>query len=246
MTAYQLDQSVILYIPAKGASTGIPRKNLVKLLDKPLLSYSLTEALLVAASPRNVVVSSEDDEIGRLATNCGATHIRRKPELARDRVRVREVVEAELDALEAIGGKDAILVVLLPTSPLRGARHIREAMDSFMREPAAFSLVSVTASPAAPAHQLGLTGDGKLTFPHGIEAVNQNSQRQAIAPSFYPNGAIYIVRLRDFRDFPFFFHPTRTIGFLLDARSAIDIDTPEQLEFAASALTLRQAKQHCG
>jgi CMP-N,N'-diacetyllegionaminic acid synthase len=245
VTAHQFQQSVVLYIPAKGRSTGIPRKNLVKLLDKPLLAYSLNEALLVAASPRNVVVSSEDDEIGRLATSCGATHIQRKPELSQDKVRVREVLAAELDALEALGGRDAILVVLLPTSPLRRASHIRDAMDAFMREPTAFSLVSVTASPAAPAHQLGLTADRKLTFPHGIEAVNHNSQRQTIAPSFYPNGAIYIVRLREFRNFPFFFHPTRTIGFLLDGASAIDIDSPEQLEFAASALTSRRTQQHC-
>jgi CMP-N-acetylneuraminic acid synthetase len=244
VTAHQFEQSVILYIPAKGTSTGIPRKNLVKLLDKPLVSYSLTEALLVAASPCNVVVSSEDDEIGRLTTSCGATHIQRKPELAQGKVRVREVLAAELDELEALGGKDAILVVLLPTSPLRNASDIRNAMDAFTSEPEAFSLVSVTASPAAPAHQLGLTAEGKLSFPHGIEAVNHNSQRQAIAPSFYPNGAIYIVRLRDFRNFPFFFHPTRTIGFLLDGPSAIDIDNPEQLEFAASALMLRRTQQH--
>jgi CMP-N,N'-diacetyllegionaminic acid synthase len=243
VTAHQLEQSVILYIPAKGTSTGIPRKNLVKLVDKPLLSYSLAEALLVAASPRNVVVSSEDDEIGRLATGCGATHILRKPELSRDKVRVREVVESELDELEALGGKDAILVVLLPTSPLRTANNILDAMDAFVREPTAFSLVSVTESPVLPAHQLGLTEEGKLTFPHGIEAVNYASQRQSMAPLFYPNGAIYIVRLRDFRDFPFFFHPTRTIGFLLDPHSAIDIDTAGQLEFAASALTLRRAQQ---
>jgi CMP-N-acetylneuraminic acid synthetase len=240
----QLGRSVILYIPAKGTSSGIPRKNLAKLLDKPLLTYSLTEALLVAASPRNVVVSSEDREIGRLATSFGATHIERKPELAQDKATVRQVLESELDALEALAGNDAILVVLLPTSPLRTARHILDAMHAFMREPTAFSLVSVTECATRPTHQLGLTEDGKLTFPHGIEAVNYNSQRQAMAPSFYPNGAIYIVRLRDFRTFPFFFHPTRTVGFLLDAISSIDIDTPEQLGFAAFALTLRRAQQY--
>jgi len=59
-------KSVLIVIPARGGSKGIPRKNLRTLGGRPLLSYSVETALSSSYSPV-VLVTSDDAEILAIA-----------------------------------------------------------------------------------------------------------------------------------------------------------------------------------
>lgn len=72
---------VVGVIPARGGSQRLPRKNLLRLLGKPLMLYTLEKALEAATLDR-VVVSTDDDEIASIARTCGADVITRPSELA--------------------------------------------------------------------------------------------------------------------------------------------------------------------
>jgi N-acylneuraminate cytidylyltransferase len=177
-----------------------------------------------------------------LAQAHGATFLPRKPELSRDEVRVREVLHAEVPSLRHLAGTDAVVVVLLPTSPLRTSQHIRDGLAAFLASPTMFSLVSVSTFPAAPAHALEFGSNGPtLGYVNGIDMFNHNSRRQMVTTPYYPNGALYIVRLNEFVDFPYFYHPERTMGFPMDTLSGIDVDNAETLELVAAAMQLRRS-----
>ncbi len=69
-------------IPARGGSKGIPRKNLVKVAGKPLISYAISASQ--HSSVDETWVSSEDPEILNVAQDLGARTLRRPAELATD------------------------------------------------------------------------------------------------------------------------------------------------------------------
>ena len=109
-------------VPARGASKGIPRKNVKPFLGRPLLVWTVEAALESGVGP--VLVSTEDEEIAAVARSAGAEVVERPAELAGDEVptapAVRQAVESH---------PSEFVVVLEPTAPARRAFHISEALD---------------------------------------------------------------------------------------------------------------------
>lgn len=126
-------------IPARGGSKRVPRKNIRPLCGKPLIQWTI-EAANQANSLTTFVVSTEDYEIGRVASDLGAYVIRRPEELADDLASSDSVA---LHALEWMGSDSYDIVCLLhPTSPLRTGQHIDQALSALCASTAP-SLASV-------------------------------------------------------------------------------------------------------
>lgn len=81
----------IAIIPARGGSRRIPRKNIRTFHGKPIIAYSI-EAALKSKVFDEVWVSSEDEEIGRVALKHGACWYRRPKKLAEDAIGTQEIV----------------------------------------------------------------------------------------------------------------------------------------------------------
>lgn len=113
-------KDVLAVIPARGASKGLPRKNIRLLGGKPLLAYSI-EAARRAPSVTRVIVSTDDPEIAEVAEALGAeVPFLRPPWLAEDRVVTGKVTKHLLNTLEQREGYTPdLLLELYPTSPFR-------------------------------------------------------------------------------------------------------------------------------
>jgi len=134
-------------ITARGGSKGIPRKNIKKLVDKPLLAYT-AEAALDSAKLNRVILSTEDNEIAQMGRDLSLeVPFMRPAELAQDDTSGLPVVQHAVRTLgEQENYRPDIIVILQPTSPLRTAQHIDEALEMFLNGDAD-SLVSVTEVP---------------------------------------------------------------------------------------------------
>jgi CMP-N-acetylneuraminic acid synthetase/spore coat polysaccharide biosynthesis predicted glycosyltransferase SpsG len=119
---------VLVVIPARGGSKGIPRKNLRPLGGKPLLWHSVQAAR--GADPAwTVAVSTEDAEIALMAERFGATVVMRPPELAGDKVTIDPVVvDAARQAEARAGAPFDVVVTVQPTSPLLEAQDLRDGV----------------------------------------------------------------------------------------------------------------------
>lgn len=112
-------------IPARGGSKGIPRKNLMSMLGKPLLQWSI-EAAKAARWIERVYVSTDDADIARLGRSLGAEIIERPAALATDTATTREVLKHAVELLTW-----DTLCVLQPTSPVRIDGLIDRAIERF-------------------------------------------------------------------------------------------------------------------
>lgn len=124
---------ILSIIPARGGSKGIPRKNIKKILDKPLVAYSI-EASLKSKYITRTVVSSEDDEILAVSKQYGADIIIRPQELAQDETKTAPVMLHVLEELEKQGYRADYVVLLQPTCPLRDEKYIDSAFEFYFEK----------------------------------------------------------------------------------------------------------------
>ncbi|NKB55258.1 MAG: acylneuraminate cytidylyltransferase family protein [Alphaproteobacteria bacterium] len=130
-------------IPARGGSKRIPGKNIADCAGRPLIEWTIMAAL-GAASIHRVIVSTDSSDIAEIASAAGAEVPFLRPlDLSGDTVEMIDVMRHILDWVrdsERVAVES--LVLLQPTSPLRTARHVDEALQQ-MRECNADTIVSV-------------------------------------------------------------------------------------------------------
>ena len=136
-----MNKHFLAIIPARGGSKGIIRKNLLPLAGKPLIAWTI-EASLNSEYITHTLVSSDDDEILRVAQSHGAEVLKRPSSLATDNASSESVVT---HALNHTAHMPDFVVLLQPTSPLRGAQDIDDAVD-YLQTTRASALISVSPS----------------------------------------------------------------------------------------------------
>jgi CMP-N-acetylneuraminic acid synthetase len=133
---------ILIVIPARGGSKGIPRKNLRILDGKPLIQYSITTALSSRYKP-DVYVSTEDDEIALISEKLGASVVKREVNKAGDDTTLDPVIYDCMKRAEKIEGKEYQLIVTLqPTSPLLKRESLDAALASLLLDEAVDTVIS--------------------------------------------------------------------------------------------------------
>lgn len=205
--------NILIVIPARGGSKGIPRKNLRMLDGKPLIQYSITTALHSLHKP-DVYVSTEDEEIALISEKLGASIVKREQDKAGDKTTLDPVIYDCMTKAEALEGKDYQLIATLqPTSPLLQTESLDAALNILLQN----ENVDTVLSAVNDTHLTWRYENGRY-LPNYRERVN----RQYLTPTFKETGGFLITRKRCITE-------SNRIGnhvelFELRGGEAIDID----------------------
>ncbi len=205
---------ILVVIPARGGSKGIPRKNLRLLNGKPLIYYAIKTASASKFSP-DVYVSSDDDEILHTAQQFGAKIHRRDPSIADDRTTLDPVIHACYEYAKKREAKEYDLIVTMqPTSPLLKPHSLDRAIERIVETPSIETVIAAKDD----THLSWRREEGRY-LPNYTERVN----RQYLTPTFTETGAFFITRRE-------IVTPDNRIGkhvdlYVLDDGEEIDIDT---------------------
>ncbi|MEO9877000.1 MAG: acylneuraminate cytidylyltransferase family protein [Anderseniella sp.] len=184
---------ILAVVPARGGSKGIPLKNLRKLGGVPLVALAGKVAGECKVIDR-AVVSTDNEEIARVAESAGLpAPFRRPEELSGDRIADWDVLNHALEEMERIDNTTYDIVTMLqPTSPGRTKQHIEATLQKLVSGgfDAVWS-VSETDSKHHPLKQLSVGEEGRLTYydPSGAEIV----ARQQLRPVYHRNGIAYAI-----------------------------------------------------
>ena len=180
------NNKILVVIPARGGSKGIPRKNIRLLDNKPLISYSIG----IAKSSEyvdDVVVTTDDSEIALLSEKFGASVIRRSEDLSRDDVPLDPVVYDAMVKKEKLALDEYdIVITLQPTSPLLKPETLDRAIEKFED----FGVDSVLSVVDDRHLSWGYDENNDRYFPNYIERKN----RQFLPKDFRETGAILASR----------------------------------------------------
>ncbi len=183
-------QRVIAVVPARGGDHEVPYLNIKKLGSLPLIAHTLREAEQSRYIDR-VVVSTDDDQIARVALEYRAEVPFRRPEaLAKDLPEITAVVRHAVETVESQDGEHFdIVVTLQATSPFRTAKQIDEAIDVLTDE-SYDAVISVE-----EVRKLAWHRPEKTLVP----LFERPERRDELAPLYHEDGAIRVVR-RDVLD----------------------------------------------
>lgn len=223
---------VLAVVPARGGSKGIPRKNVTDFGGRPLIGWSI-DAAHDARRVTRVIVSTDDDEIAAVARECGADiPFMRPAELAGDLVPDLPVFEHALEWLRADEGYVPDLVVQLrPTSPLRPAGLIDDAIERLVGRPDADSLRAVC-EPLNNPFKMWRIEDGVLVplVDSGIHE-QYNQPRQELPTVYWQIGTIDVIRTATITEQHSMSGRT-ILPMVVDQALAADIDDPRSLRHA--------------
>jgi pseudaminic acid cytidylyltransferase len=216
----------VAIIPARGGSKRLPRKNVLPILGKPILSYPI-KAALESKLFESIIVSTEDEEIASVARAFGAQVIERPAELAGDRA---TVVEVCLHVLEVLGHENRYpkrFCCIYATALFISPNQIRESFRLLDTEPEAEFVMGVSEFNLYPVQAL-IETDGYLKpmWPK-YHAAQSQFHPQLVAS----NGTLYWARVPAFQDAQSFYGK-RLKGYFIPKIRSVDIDTPEDLKIA--------------
>ena len=225
--------SILCVIPVRGGSKGVPRKNVRRVAGRPLVVWTIEQAL-AADADLDVLVSTDDVEIARVAREAGAdVPFLRPADLARDETPTEPVIRHALDFRAAQGRRPDAVMLLQATSPVRQPGTLDRALAQFTAS-GVDSMVGVV--PVAPF--LWELGDP----PRAAYSVTARPRRQDMGPAdkrYRETGSLYVTRTEIYERLDN--RLGGTIGlFVMAEEEGVDIDTFQDLELAELYL-LRQA-----
>jgi len=229
------DKRVLVVIPARGGSKGIPYKNITPVAGKPLIHYT-TELLGELAWIDAAVVSTDDQDIAAEALAAKTAEIVWRPEeLAGDRIGDMPVLTHALGEAEATAGLSFDVVVMLqPTSPLRSAGDVLECVRTLIAGNwDAVWTVSESDLTYHPQKQVKLLPGGSIEF--YLDSGSQIIARQQLESAFHRNGVAYAFTADFVRTADSVFSPARSSAVVTPGRH-ISIDSPEDILAVEQAL----------
>jgi CMP-N,N'-diacetyllegionaminic acid synthase len=221
-------KTILAIIPARGGSKGLPKKNIRLMCGKPLIAWTIEQAIN-SRYLDTVYVSTDSEEIAIIARQYGAViPFMRPAELARDDSPTADAVVHAILQFELQGKQFDYIVLLEPTSPLRKPDDIDNAIKLIVDTPGADCLVSL--------------GEIHMEHPLIVKRIQENGflmpympdsqkihQRQQADRAYFPYGVVYISKVHAYlKDRTFY--SERTIPYLIDRWQNYEID--DEIDFS--------------
>ena len=221
---------ILAFVPARGGSKGIKKKNLVKLGDKPLIYYTL-QTVKKIKSKAFPFVSTDNKKIKDYCEKIGFKNEYIRPKkLATDKSYVLNAIFHALKWLKKNKNLKFDAVMLLnPTSPIRKINEVNKIIDSFKRKNIN-SIVSVTKMKEHP-YECIKSNEQKWEY---LQSSKKKITRRQDYPNnyFFIDGSIYLSKVSFLKKYNSFVVKNKTKLFKLSQYPSVDIDEIIDLKIA--------------
>ncbi|MDP5131078.1 MAG: acylneuraminate cytidylyltransferase family protein [Paraglaciecola sp.] len=220
---------VVCVIPARGGSKGLPGKNIKLINGKPLLAWSILQAINSSTINAGVYVSSDCQEILAVAKEYGAQEILRPDSLATDTASSEDALRHAVETIIKNDEKIDYVVFLQCTSPIRRPDDIDKAVNK-ISQTQSDSLLSV--------QELRdyFVWECNDDIAHSLNFDYKNRQRRQDLPVRYlENGSIYVFKPQQL------FESGNRLGgkiclYAMDKIASQQVDDPSDFEFCESIM----------
>lgn len=226
----------------RAGSQALPGKNVMRILGRPSLHYPLLAARASGVA-RDVYVSTDSDEIGRLAEALGARRIQRPAPLASHAALLEDAIHWTFQTIDAQAGGayDAYLILLCNAVTVLPDR-IREAAAQLARDPEADAVATAARWPmfspvrARTPDAAGEAIESYVPWDVLERSVAVSCDRNQSAPCYFFDHSFTLARRRTLAALPQQPGPFRWMGrrirFIEQAPGCGDIDLPWQVPVA--------------
>lgn len=210
-------------IPARGGSKRIPRKNVKSFLGKPIIAYSIENALATGLFDE-VMVSTDDLEIADFAKKYGASvPFFRSENTSNDYATLVDVLHEVIEMYSDHGIFFDNMCCILATCPLLRPVYISDAYDKLINS----NFVSVYpvvqfSYPILRSFKMDDDGTMTMNWPEYF-----NARSQDLPPAFHDSGTFYWHKIK-----PWLSGERKRGGIIIDEELVQDIDTDHDWKMA--------------
>lgn len=216
-------EKYVAVIPARKGSKRLPNKNILDLNGKPLVSYTIDEALKIDEIDK-IFISSDDLRVKGIVEKYNSpklTFVNRDLKLATDKALTVDVIIDVINRFNLLDNYEYV-ILLQPTSPLRTSDDINGAIKMHKEKKNARAIISVCQSEHSPLWANTLPKD--LNMNNFIKEEIKNKPSQDLPIYYRLNGAIYIINIKDLLHYKTLFIP-KSYAYIMPPENSIDIDT---------------------
>ncbi len=219
MTLEAKNSGVIAIIPARGGSKRIERKNIKDFCGHPIIKYSI-DAAKKAGLFDDVIVSTEDSEIARVAKKLGASiPSLRSAVNASDQSTLADVLIEEIGKLEKREVAPEYICLVVPTAPTISEKEIAEGLK-VLKKTNADSVMSVCEFSEPIGRALKIE-NGLVRM---INSKNKFKRTQDLEKKYFDAGRFYWIKTQAFKKNKSFF-TKNTYPLIVPGSLVRDIDT---------------------
>jgi len=214
---------ILCTICARGGSKGVKNKNIKLINDKPLIAYTIEQAMQSQLF-EHVVVSTDSDEISSVSKNYGAeVFFKRSQNMASDTAgKLGVIKDAFIRSEKHYGQQFDYLIDLDATAPLRNVDDILNSFEQFLKDNND-NLITAMPSRRNPYFNLvEVDNNGKVRLSKKL--ANTIVRRQDAPKCYDMNASIYIWKRETILDEKKMFLDNTGLYIMPEERS-IDIDT---------------------
>lgn len=234
--------NILIVIPARLGSKRLPRKNLLRIANRSILSYTLEHIAInirwQLASDTDIVVATESDEIARLARSMGCDTVAIPPQLTEDDCPTNPVIIRAVDGMELRYRKTYDLVVeMYISTPVRPANCLNDCVHKLLTTDAGAVMAMESDSRLHADYLLNLNECGEVI----------QSPIRVIIPPYRISGAAFVIRRALLKDpilgpngDPYRVAAGGCIGVVYPNGTTVDIDTEQDLNYAEFLIKKQQ------
>ena len=232
---------ILIYIPARGGSKGIPGKNMHPFLGKPLIYQTLKIAKQLEDCYQGEVInflSTDEDDIIAYSRDFGFDCDYKRPDkLASDDATIVDGIYHAMDWLKKNNKQEVShVLVLQPTSPLRELAHAKQFIKHYFDNQlnSAFSVIPMRQHPI---ECISISSDSWDYLKTPIKRINQ---RQKYPQSdHFIDGSYYMCSIQFLKSNNCLVKKGYSVPFIINDKFQIDIDVYEDLVMAEGVYKVR-------
>ena len=217
-------EKYLALIVARKGSKGIKNKNMIKIRSKHLIEWTFIEAKKSKLIDK-IVLSTDCKNIIDLAKKYKILIPFIRPNyLSKDNTSIIKVVIHALNWVEKnLHEKYDNIILLQPTSPLRTAKHIDQAIKYFSKNKKSNRVKLISAFKINQKYNWLMSANNRIYCNFISKLLNtKNLRRQEFKELILPNGAIFISSVNNISSG---FYNNLTLYYLMKKSDSVDIDT---------------------
>lgn len=219
----------LVIIPARKGSKRIKNKNIIKVLNKPLILWTINFAKKLNRRKYDLVVTSDCHKIKKICNKEKILFIDRPKKLSNDHVSMHDVI---FHAIKTLNKDYEYILLLQPTSPLRKLDLISKSISILNLNRNFDSLTHLAKNKSFT---------GKIINNRWVPDYHLKIRSQDINDKFLPTGNLYVYRACLYKNKIKF--PRKTYGLISDNEKWVDIDNQEDLILLNFYLTKKQNRK---
>jgi pseudaminic acid cytidylyltransferase len=229
---------ILAIIPARGGSKRIPKKNIKEFCGKPMIAWPIL-TLQASGLIDDIIVSTDSSEIQATVESLNVkSPFLRPPELSDDNIGTGPVIKHAAEWYIANIGKPDLILTVYPSAVFISPADIEKAVKLLL-ESDADSLTACGEYEYPIQRALFLDKNNRIEM---FSPQHLNTRSQDLELAYHDAGQLYLSNLHFIMDGSEQFLKN-SIMFVLPRHKVVDIDTPEDYEFAERLFLLEQEKK---